>query len=316
MIHYRPFLNTDPPHLVEIWRSQPPERGLAQPMSLELFEQHILSKPYFDREGFIVAVDDDKPVGFAHAAFGSCDDEHDMTYVWGCTALVMVRANYQRQGIGSELLALSEAYLKSHGAKVLYAGEMRPLNAFYLGLYGGSELPGVLDSTPHAQSLFKARGYREIDRCTVLHLDIKRFRAPVDRKQLQIRRSTTVRTDDDPQPRSWWQACLYAPYLWNTYTLVNREDNQQLAQATFWCMTPLATNWGVHAAGLVDVQVDDAHQRQGYATFLLTEAFKNLQAQGITLIEAQTMQRNGPALALYKKLGFHKVDEGAVYRKE
>jgi ribosomal protein S18 acetylase RimI-like enzyme len=34
------------------------------------------------------------------------------------------------------------------------------------------------------------------------------------------------------------------------------------------------------------------------------------------LVEAQTMQQNAPALKLYEKLGFKKVDEGAVYRKD
>lgn len=316
MIHYRPFRNTDPPHLVEIWRSQPPERGLAQPMSLELFEQHVLSKPYFDREGFLVAVDDEKPVGFAHAAFGATDDEQGLAYSLGCTALLMVRANYQRQGIGTQLLARSEEYLRSRGASVLYAGAMRPMNAFYLGLYGGSELAGVLNSTPHAQQLFAARGYREVDRCSVLHLDLKRFRAVVDRKQMQIRRSTTLVIRDDAPPPNWWQACLYAPYCRTTFELLDRGDGRTIAHATSWSMTPLAANWGVHAAGLVDLEVVADRQRQGYATFIIGEAFKHLLAQGMSLVEVQTMFRNAPAIAMYKKLGFVEVDQGVVYRKQ
>lgn len=316
MIHYRTFRNTDPPHLVEIWRSQPPQRGLAQPMSLALFEQHVLSKPYFDAEGLIVALDDDKPVGFAHAAFGATDDEQGVLYTFGCTALMMVRANYQRQGIGAELLARCEGYLRGQGATVLYAGEISPLNAFYLGLYGGSELPGVLDSTPQAQQLFRSHGYREIDRSTVMHLDLRRFRAAIDRQQLQIRRSTVVEVQDDPRPRSWWQACLYAPLERTNYTLRDRSDNLPVARATLWAMTPLAMNWGMQAAGLVDIEVEVAHQRQGLATFLLGEMFKRLMAQGVALVEVQTMLRNAPAIALYKKLGFEEVDQGAVYRKE
>ncbi len=316
MIHYRPFLNTDPPHLVEIWRSQHPERGLAQPMSLELFEQHVLAKPYFDREGLIVAVDDDKPVGFAHAAFGASDDEQSLVYTFGCTALLMVRANYQRQGIAKQLLTLSEAYLRSRGATVLYAGAMRPMNAFYLGLYGGSEMAGVLNSTPQAQQLFTSRDYREVDRCSVLHLDLKRFRAVVDRKQMQIRRSTTVAIREDAPPPNWWQACLYAPYCRTSFELLDRTDGRLLAHATSWSMTPLAANWGVHAAGLVDLAVVEDRQRQGLATFIIGEAFKHLLAHGMSLVEVQTMQRNTAALALYQKLGFTEVDQGVVYRKQ
>ena len=39
-IVYRTFRNTDPPHLVDIWRSQPPERALVQPMSVALLPEY------------------------------------------------------------------------------------------------------------------------------------------------------------------------------------------------------------------------------------------------------------------------------------
>ena len=67
---------------------------------------------------------------------------------------------------------------------------------------------------------------------------------------------------------------------------------------------------------MFDLHVESALRRSGLATFLLTEAFARLRNRGIVLVEAQTMQNNTPALALYNKLGFTKVDEGVVYRKE
>ena len=316
VIEYRSFINTDPPHLVEIWRSQPRERALAQPMSVDIFEQHVLSKLYFDAAGLIVAVDGDQPVGFAHAAFGSTEDEQQVSYQWGCTMLVMVRANYQRQGIGRELLSRSEAYLRSRGAKVLYAGGLRPFNGFYLGLYGGSELPGVLESSTFARQLFLSRGYREVDRSQVLHLDLKKFRPCIDRTQLQIKRTTTFKADERPASRNWWDACVFSPYERTRFTLSTRDSEQPVAQAMTWDMTTFAGNWGIHAAGLVEVEVQEGSQRQGYATYLLGEVFKQLQSQGISLVETQTMQRNTAALALYRKLGFKEVDNGAVYRKD
>jgi ribosomal protein S18 acetylase RimI-like enzyme len=67
---------------------------------------------------------------------------------------------------------------------------------------------------------------------------------------------------------------------------------------------------------MFDLCVADTRRRQGLATFLLVDAFERLRNRGIVLVEAQTMQQNVPALALYTKLGFLKVDEGVVYRKE
>jgi ribosomal protein S18 acetylase RimI-like enzyme len=67
---------------------------------------------------------------------------------------------------------------------------------------------------------------------------------------------------------------------------------------------------------LVDVHVDHAAQQEGLATFLVSEALKELHHQGVGLVEAQTMERNKPAIGLYEKLGFSRVDSGAVYRRE
>jgi GNAT superfamily N-acetyltransferase len=287
-----------------------------QPMSTDLLEQLVLAKPYFENAGLIVAVDDGEPVGFVHAAFGPNDDESGLSRMLGVTCLVMVRADYQRRGIGADLLTHSEAYLRERGAQVLYAGGIRPLNGFYLGLYGGSELPGVLDSTPRAQRLFAAQGYREIDRVRVLHRDLAGFRALVDRPQMQIRRRTTIQVTCDPPSRTWWEACTYGGFDRMRFDLLSRPDGAVLATATFWGLEPLASSWGVHAVGLIDVKVDPAQTHQGLATFLLGDAFRQLQTQGISLVEVQAMQHNSPAQGLYRKLGFQEVDQGQVLRKE
>ena len=315
MISYRTFRNCDPPALAEIWRDRDRERGRMQPMSAALLEQYVLAKPYFDREGLILACDDHHPVGFVHSAFGPTEDESGLCYQRGVTCMLMVRHEYRRLGIGSELLRLAENYLRSRGAEVLYAGAIRPLNPFYLGLYGGSELPGVLDSDVEAQRLYQAAGYREIDRTIVFQRDLKTYRPPIDRRQLLIRRRTQVEAIHDPPTVSWWEACTMGAFDRTRFELRSRSDGRCLASATFWHMEPLSASWGVHAVGLIDLEVDAQHRREGLATFLLSECFRRLTEEGVMRVEVQTMQRNTAARALYERLGFHEVDQAAVYRK-
>jgi GNAT superfamily N-acetyltransferase len=316
VISFRPFLNSDPPGIVEIWRSQAPERGLMQPLSIDLLDTYVFSKPYFDRQGLIMALDGSTPVGFGHASFGPNEAGSGISTDWGVISLVMVRPNYQRQGIGAELVNRLEAYLQERGAKVLYAGGIRPLNGFYLGLYGGSELPGVLDSGPRAGQLFASTGYREIDRTAVLHRDLLSFRAPIDRQQIVIRRRCSLRVICDPPPQSWWEACTLGPFDLTRFDLVANQGRARLATAMFWNLQPLASSWGVHAAGLIDLEVVEDQRRQGLATYLLSESFRYLAQQGYALVEAQTMQANTAARQLYAKLGFQQVDQGRVLRKE
>ncbi len=316
MIHYRTFRNSDPPGLVQIWQARSVERGLTQPISVEVLEQLVFSKPYFENRGLILALDDDTPVGFVHAGFGPTDDEQRISHMLGVTCMLMVRHDYRRLGIGSELIARSEEYLKERGAQVLYGGGIRPLNPFYLGLYGGSELPGVLDSDQAAQQMYRACGYREIDRTCIYQRDLAGFRPPVDRQLMQIRRRMVVKETEDPPTNTWWEACTFGGFDRTLFELVDKSTQQVVASANFWRIEPLGTSWGVHAAGLVDLEVQEAHRQQGMATALVSDALKQLGQKGYHRVEVQTMQANTGAIRLYEKLGFHEVEGGAVLRKD
>ncbi len=334
MYHFRPFLNSDPPRLAEIWNSQPPQRGLARPVSAALLEQLAFSKMNFDRNGLIVALGDERPVGFVHAAFGPTEDESRLSTELGVIAMLMVKPSAggvlpsaggddeaaERATLADELLARGEDYLRGSGAKVLYAGGIRPLNLFYLGFYGGSELPGILDSSGSWQAFYSEHGYREIDRVVVLHADLSRFRPTVSRQQMQLRRRLTIEVSYDPPATSWWEATTVGGLDRMRFELVPRgglpTDQCPAATATFWNLEPLAGCWGIRAAGLLDIDVAPAWRRQGMATYLLGEALRQLHAEGIMLVEAQTMAHNTASLAMYHRLGFAEVDQGAVLRKE
>jgi ribosomal protein S18 acetylase RimI-like enzyme len=314
--HFRPFRNSDPPRIADIWRSQPPQRGLMQPVSAGLLEQLVFSKPYFDPQGLIVALTDNVPVGFVHAGFGPNEEETAISTDIGTTYQLMLSAEHRHQSLADELLARSEAYLRDRGAKVIYAGGIRPLNGFYLGLYGGSELPGVMVSDPVLGETCVRNGYREIDRVQVIQLELSRFRPPVAREQRQLRRDTICHEDYCPPIMTWWDACTTGAFERIRFSLAKSSGGCSLGDVWFWDIDPLSTCWGLPTAGMFDLQVQNELRRSGLATYLLTEAFGRLRNRGIVLVEAQTMQHNTPALELYKKLGFNKVDEGVVYRKE
>jgi ribosomal protein S18 acetylase RimI-like enzyme len=313
--HFRPFRNSDPPRIAEIWRDQPPQRGLMQPVTPGLLEQLVFSKPYFDPQGLILALSDDVPIGFVHAGFGSNEEQTDIDNSLGTTYQLMLRGDHRNYGLADELLRRAEDYLRGRGAKVLYGGGIRPLNAFYLGLYGGSELPGVLASDPMLGATCLRNGYREIDRVEILQLELASFRPPIARSQRQLRRELSSREVYGPPARSPWEAWTISDFERLRFYLA-AGNGSALAEVDFWDIEPLSTRWGVATAGMFDLRVTDQRRRQGLATFLLVDAFERLRGRGIALVEAQTMQHNAPALALYRKLGFTKIDQGVVYRKE
>lgn len=315
MIDYRSFRNSDPPHLAGIWRMRSGLRGYAQPMSAALLERMVFSKPYFDKDGLVVATEDGAPIGFGHAGFGPTPDEAQLDYDFGASIMVIVAPHPDEAEIGAQLIARCEAYLASRGAKVLYGGGIKPLNSFYVGLYGGSELPGILDTDSQHQAFFRDAGYREIDRTVVFHRELSGYRPVIDRQQMLLRRRTDIEVTFDPLGRSWWDSCTFGNITRTKYTLRLKGESTPVAEATLVDMEAFSQTWGVRTAGLIDVEVCATHRRQGMAACLLCEILRQAAEQGVALVEVQTMQQNSAALALYKKLGFHQADSGAVFRK-
>jgi len=315
MITYRTFRNTDPPDLVAIWRSRAGQEGLARWVSPDLFEQLVFAKLYFDYEGLIIAHEDGRPVGFAHAGFGPNESRGWISTESGTTCMMMVRPDCPQQEVAAGLLERAEQYLRRRGAKVLYGGGMKPLDPFYLGLYGGSELPGVLHTDCLARETFASHGYDEIERALILRRDLGDFEAVIDRRQMQIRRRMVVEVTVDPPTESWWDASVVGEFDLTRFELVPRETAPALARATFRSMEPSGTAGVGRAAGLMDLYVDESLRRRGLAVFLLSEAFRQFIRQGILQVEVQATQHNAAALGLFRKLGFQETGQGSLFRK-
>lgn len=314
MIEYRCFRNEDPPRLADAWRAALLGSSAMQPMTTSILESGVLSKPYFDRKGLIVAVDRGRVVGFAHAGFGPTADRAAIDTTSGSTLLVVVAPHAAEEEIGDELLRRSESYLRERGATRLIGGGNGHFRGFYLGLYGGSDLPGILDSSPSMQKIFLRAGYRNCERITVLRRPLDGFRVPVNRLHMAIRRTTVMHVIDEPERRSWWEAATTTGVALRRYELRNK-SGELLGSGTFWDMQPLSQSWGMVAAGLLHIDIEGPRRRQGLAQYLVAEAMHDLAEEGVDVVEAHTTDANVPAANLLYKLGFTQAEQGTIFEK-
>ena len=314
MTLYRSFRNDDPPRLADVWRTAELGPCGFQPMTSAWLEACVFSKPYFDRDGLQVAVEGDRVVGFAHAAFGPIAEHSAIDFAVGTTILVVVVPHERHDAIADGLLARCEDYLRRRGAQTIMGGGTPQLGGLYLGLYGGSDLPGILDSTPTMQAVFRRAGYLEAERIAVMRRPLAGFRPPMSRQQMALRRATTLRVIAEPARRTWWEAATTTGIAMRRYELRD-EGETLLGSGTFWDMQPLATAWGVHATGLMRVEVDRGQQRQGYARYLLAEALHDLAQEGVALAETHVSEAHEAAIKLFFKLGFEATGHGTVFRR-
>jgi GNAT superfamily N-acetyltransferase len=315
LIHYRPFRNTDPPALAEIWRSQPPLARLAQPMSAALWEQCVLSKVYFDPEGLIVATDGARPVGFVHAGFGPNEERDCLDCRRGVVGRLFVAPHAERGVIMGELLAAAENYLTRRGACEALAGSVDHRGPFYLGLYGSSRLVGLLESD-HAQiDYFLASGYEQIGERIVLQRSLMGFRPPVDRDQVRHRKSFDVVLHDDPIASNWWDACATSHLERISVELVPKGGGRPAASATAAHLPTLGMARGVRAAGFEEISAPNPAWLDGSAVLLVAEAMKGLQTRGVSVVEAVVEDLASPLGRVLATLGFAPAERGVVLRK-
>ena len=312
MLTFRPFRNADPPVLAALWRSRPGQPGLSQPVSPDLLEQLVFAKLYFDYDGLILAHDDGRPVGFAHAGFGPNETWSWISTETGVTCLILTRPDCDEDEVTRGLLEQCENYLKSRGAKSLQGSGVGPLSPFY----GGSDLSGVLDSDLVARRAFESCGYREVERIVVMRRDLSGFEATVNRQQMKIRRQTVVEVAIDAPTQSWWEACVFGEFDLTRFDLKPRGGGSAIATATFRGTGPDGTASLGRSIGLVEISVNADYRRSGLALFLLNDAFRWFLRQGIACVEVQTHEIDTPALAMFSKLHFRQIGQGGVWRKE
>ena len=319
MIRYRPFLNTDSPFLVDIWRQQPPIRGVFTAVTRDLFDQQIFSKPYFDRAGLILAFEDSGlesaalvPLGFVHAGFAPNVALSDIDRSIGIVSQLKLIPGDRALEVGQGLLEQAIQYLKQAGSTIALVGGQFPHAPFYQGLYGGSRIPGVLEADQAALAALREFGFQIDDRVMLMERNLVGFRAQVDRDQMTLRRQFQIKAIADPLETTWWESCTLSMAERDRFTVFHKSKREYVGSVSFWDMQPLATQAGGSWRGMYDLSVKAEFRRGGMATFLVGEALRHLMQQGIKRVEVQVRQSDTPSMGVFKKLGFEPMAVGAL----
>jgi ribosomal protein S18 acetylase RimI-like enzyme len=307
LIQYRPFLNTDLPLVVDLWPRLGPVQGLIGAIDEATLEKHIFSKIYFDRNGFFVATEAGRIVGFAHGGFPPKDDLSDLDKSCGVVCQMRIQPRDDRNTISQHLLKLVVDYCRSKGAKKIYAGCRFPYSPFYLGIYGGSRHPGILDTDSDSLAAFTAFGFSVFDQVIVMERMLDGFKTISDRQQMTVRRGHSINASTYPIEQSWWESCTLGTADRERFTVVNKRSKEVNGSVSFWDLKPQSLNDSRLSRGLYGLQTTPEFRRQGLATYLVGESLKHLASMGVARVEAQTEFSDLASLKLFTKLGFQQI---------
>jgi len=310
VVNYRKFSNADPPRLQEAWNEIFTGRGAVLLHTITPLDRYILSKPYFDPNGLILAEDNGACVGFAHAGLSfSSQPSRGVVCIFG------VRPSFRKQGIGTELLKRSEAYLKEKGAQIICAGEEGCANPFYLGLYGGSDSPGILRSDADANPFLTRHGYQVDRQILVLQRDLTKPLKVADPRFAGLRNRYDVRVRSPRKLDTLAQECSIGQVDPLEFYLQEKQSKAVIAHALAWEMEGFSWRWKHPSVGLTGFRVEPMVRKQGLGKFLLFTLLKQLQEQYCEIVEVHIHENNQEAPVFLRTLGFNQVDVGQVFVK-
>lgn len=316
MIEYRSFLNTDPPLIVDLWSRLRTVDGLVSSIDETTLEKHIFSKIYFDRHGFFVATQNDRIIGFAHAGFPPVDDLSDLNKQCGVISQLRIEPRENHSEIGQHLLSLVVEYLRAQGAETIRAGCKFPYSPFYLGIYGGSRHPGVLDADVETFEAFSQFGFTVDDQVVIMQRELEGFKTITDRQQMSVRRTYLINASTYPIEQSWWESCTLGIADRERFTVIDKRSKAVCGSVSFWDLKPQSLAHPQPSRGLYGLQTNPEFRRKGLATYLVGESLKHLAASGIHRVEAQTQVSDEASLKLFTKLGFQQVAASKLMKLE
>lgn len=315
MIEFRPFRNSDPPALVDLWNACLAGHRTVPLRTATLLEYFTFAKTYFDYPGLILALDEGSPVGFVHTGFGPALGGVGLDRSLGVICALGVAPTHRRQGIGSRLLTSAEDYLRKAGARSVQFGSQAPINPFLFGLHGGCTSVGILSSEePLATPFLKRHGYTFYRRLGLFQRSLARLAAPPDPRFLTLRSQYDIIAG--PFRRAgWWRECVLGPVEAVEYRLQDKQTSAVAGRITLWDMDTFCMHWGESCVGMMDLFVDPTLRRRGMGRFLLLNVLRHLRDRSFQMFEGWADLAEPAGVGLLVGLEFAQCETGTSYRK-
>lgn len=164
MAFLEPASLQDIPHLVALWNKA---FGANWPLTERLLRQTLENDPFYEPEGHFVARENSAIVGWALCKSNKLvGPELGRFQNRGGIGALCVHPDFQRRGVGTQLLERCEDYLRKHDS---------PLTTLY---FSHHLLPGIPADSPSGVAFFKRHGYEGFTPCVDMWRELLTYELP------------------------------------------------------------------------------------------------------------------------------------------
>lgn len=295
--------------ILDLWNAA---FGPEWPLTERLLRQTLDHDPYYENEGCWVAREGDRVVGWVLSkSMRTAGPEVGRFQGKGGIGALCVDPDYQRQGIGGELLDRAEAFLTANGAAP---------NTLY---FPHHLLPGIPAENEAAIAFFRKRGYEGFNECVDLKRDLADYELPAKAvAAIEANPSVELRQAREDEAEKLiafagaefpggWPYALRGHFKRGSAAsdIVVAVENDEIIGFCFtadWRSPWLLPNtyWhpllGENYGGLGPIGIGKAHRKRGLGLALCAKSVEILKQKGV-----QSMAIDWTTLiAFYEQMGF------------
>ena len=186
---------------------------------------------------------------------------------------------------------------------------------FYMGLGFGDSMMGITTSDQRAYGWLTKSGFQPRTATSGWELHLDGFQPPVDRLQIQIRRTAHVdRMIEEPQ-MPWWHACILGHTEPTGFQLTLRSEGRVAQYLLVWSVSQELVTAPESIAWMWPIEVTANQQSTDQLIFLIAEALRQLAEERVQAVRTVSHSANTLATNALTRLGFRNSISGMILAK-
>ncbi|MDZ4850433.1 MAG: hypothetical protein SGI77_14200 [Pirellulaceae bacterium] len=312
----RHFQNTDTLHLTRIWNRHHATYKRQAHISSSVFDSCVLSKPFFSAEDLFVLEVDSQPTGFLHLGFGCNTERTGLDFRHALIGCLCIEPHESEEMLADSLMAVAVKRMSAVGSKDAIAIGANTRYAFYLGMAPGDGLMGVVAGDIRLQRWLAHNEFEPQRPTACWEVDLASFRPPMDRGQFAVRRSASVVRVLDENQDDWWDAVVLGHVEQIRFQLCSRQQAAITDEILFWYTEPTWSGISSQTARVWLPEFPNEPEARDRVIFLLSEAFRQLQAERFTTVRAIASPDEVACVSVLQKFGFRSVEHGLIFQRK